>query len=128
MSMPTSQIIHDSILEIKLMPLTHAAGTLRKDDIDRILKHLSTSWRVGALITTGLTATIMLINLALAIYITIMVSESDYNVNGISSLFSSSCSTISTINRYIHLSINLIATVLLGASNYCMQCLYRELL
>lgn len=35
----------------------------------------------------------------------------------------SACTEIQTLNRWAHLVINLLSTVLLSGSNYCMQCL-----
>lgn len=38
-------------------------------------------------------------------------------------LYSGQCDTTKEINIVIHLLINVLSTVLLGASNYCMQCM-----
>ncbi|KAK4215155.1 hypothetical protein QBC37DRAFT_419750 [Rhypophila decipiens] len=48
-------------------------------------------------------------------------SGSDYS--GIGKLTTGSCSSIKKLNVGIHVAINVLSTVLLAGSNYCMQCL-----
>jgi hypothetical protein len=38
-------------------------------------------------------------------------------------LFNGSCSKIENMDLWVHLAINALSTLLLGGSNYCMQCL-----
>ena len=43
--------------------------------------------------------------------------------NGIGTLYKGSCAQTKSLNTWLQLVINMLCTTLLGASNYCMQCL-----
>lgn len=43
--------------------------------------------------------------------------------NGIGTVFHGDCARAKTINTWLQLAVNVLSTILLGASNYCMQCL-----
>ncbi|KAF6802962.1 hypothetical protein CSOJ01_11236 [Colletotrichum sojae] len=43
--------------------------------------------------------------------------------NGVGTVAEQSCSSIKTLNTLVHLVINILSTILLAGSNYCMQCL-----
>ena len=40
---------------------------------------------------------------------------------GVGTIFTGSCSFSKSLNTYFHIAINVLSTILLGASNYCMQ-------
>lgn len=41
--------------------------------------------------------------------------------DGVGSIYEGDCTTVGSLNRYIHVLINLLSTVMLSASNYYMQ-------
>ncbi|KAF2019264.1 hypothetical protein BU24DRAFT_489262 [Aaosphaeria arxii CBS 175.79] len=74
-------------------------------------------WRSGALICACSIISVFLINLGITIWAT-----SRRNSDG-QLVFDVDCRNDSKINTGLHLVINLLSSVMLGASNYCMQCL-----
>ena len=76
-------------------------------------------WRAGAS-ASCVTATIILI---INISITVGVAVHYQLVNGTGVLYQGNCSKAKSINTWMQLVINVLSTVLLSASNYCMQCL-----
>ena len=47
-----------------------------------------------------------------------------YNTtDGVGTMYRGNCGTVKTLNLWLHLAINVISTLLLGSSNYCMQLL-----
>jgi len=76
-------------------------------------------WRRGSLIAASATWTVFIINIS--IFIWMWSSSSIKGGNGVA--FRGSCKTSNALDIFIHLLINILSTCLLGASNYCMQCL-----
>ncbi|KAK2767475.1 hypothetical protein FQN54_003632 [Arachnomyces sp. PD_36] len=77
------------------------------------------AWRVGAVIAASGTCFTLMVNFAIAIAI-----PSTYGLeNGISTLYTGSCGRTEKANTAIHLVVNLLSTLILSGSNYCMQCL-----
>lgn len=89
------------------------------------LQRHTTGWRFG-MVACALSATaVFLINLIVFIRAeqqngTLKVP---FEVDGKHSLYNGSCNMTRRLNTGIHLLINLLSTILLGASNYCMQCM-----
>lgn len=79
-----------------------------------IPKYRRTLYTVAAL-----SVFVFVLNTAFLIYV--LTGNRSHNGNG--TLYSASCSNIRQANTGIHLLINVLSTLLLGASNYCMQCL-----
>lgn len=75
-------------------------------------------WRVSILLCTLTAFFTFLVNLAL----TIRASSKGLE-GGIATIQSGDCNTIKRLDLWLHLGINLLSTMLLGASNYTMQCL-----
>lgn len=50
-------------------------------------------------------------------------ARSPRSEEGLIQLYVGSCSTVESLDLWVHLAINILSTILLGASNYCMQCL-----
>ncbi|MCJ1428446.1 hypothetical protein MMC29_006356 [Sticta canariensis] len=76
------------------------------------------SWRVGIALcamTSGLT---LFVNLALTIWVSTKGFE-----GGIATVQKGDCNMTKKLDLWLHLGINLLSTLLLGASNYTMQCL-----
>jgi uncharacterized protein DUF6536 len=73
-----------------------------------------TGWAVAVIVT-------LFINIGLSVF-TIVGSNQGFD-KGIRTLLQGDCSKITTYNRGAHLIINVLSTLLLSGSNYCMQCL-----
>ncbi|KAK2755702.1 hypothetical protein FQN54_005852 [Arachnomyces sp. PD_36] len=76
-------------------------------------------WRVGAVFAASGVFFALLTNTAIAIAIPAIYGLE----NDISTIYTGSCDQTGRMNTIIHLGINLLSTLLLSASNYCMQCL-----
>lgn len=75
-------------------------------------------WRVWVTFCASTVAATFLANLSLAIW----TSRFGYE-NGIATIQKGSCSRTKSLDLWLHLVINVLGTLLLGASNYTMQCL-----
>ena len=67
-----------------------------------------------------LALTILVTNFALTVWVTTSYPP-DYQ--GVGTLSFGNCSTIRTINGAVHLALNIVSSLFLGAGNYCMQTL-----
>lgn len=76
-------------------------------------------WKVGAA-ASFVTATILLVvNTTIAIW---GWEIPNYNIdNWIGTLYEGSCQETKSTSRWLHLVINVLSTIMLGCSNYCMQ-------
>lgn len=81
-------------------------------------KHLQ-GWRMGATLSAVGAATILLFNIIL----TIGASARNPGHGGLVNIQQGSCSESDRLDFWLHLLINALSTILLAASNYCMQCL-----
>lgn len=72
-------------------------------------------WRVGAINCAICAAVVCLINFTVTIVYGVRAKD------GI--LYAGDCDQARQINTGLHLLINVLSTILLGSSNYCMQCL-----
>ena len=77
------------------------------------------AWTASVWVCASVTGFALILNLSLLIW----ASTAFPSVSGISTLFEGSCSTVSSWDTWLHLLINILGTLLLGASNYTMQCL-----
>ena len=78
-------------------------------------------WRVGALIGLCLATCICILNFSLTIWVW---SKTNRKIEGmIGTLFEGNCETARRRSVWIHLFVNSMGTLLLAASNYCMQVL-----
>jgi hypothetical protein len=75
-------------------------------------------WRTGALTSALLAAISLAINFAVVIWLGVHGHGA-----GLVELYNGSCSEVEKIDLWVHLAINVLSTLLLGGSNYCMQCL-----
>src|SRR5690606_31012584 len=82
-------------------------------------KYLS-GWRIGALCCAGWATVVLLINLACTI---VGFIKFPYQGNGTSLLYTGDCDRTKQISTILHIAINVMSTILLGGSNYCMQIL-----
>ena len=76
-------------------------------------------YHFGVVCCALVAAAVLIINLTVTIW---AVSTSDLQ-NGLGILYDGNCKRTSTFTFWAHLAINILSTLLLGASNYSMQCL-----
>lgn len=84
----------------------------------RRLKKLE-GYHFGVLCCAGVAAAVLLINLIFTIW---AISRSEIQ-NGLGTLQDGNCKRTANLTFWAHLIINILSTLLLGASNYSMQCL-----
>ena len=86
---------------------------------DMIRTHLPIGWKFGV---TGWVAVVIMtlfINIGFSVFVTFYRGFQ----KGIGTLLQGECSKITAYNIGAHLTINVLSTLLLSGSNYCMQCL-----
>ena len=76
-------------------------------------------YHFGVLCCAGVAASVLFINIILTIW---AVAKSGVQ-DGLGTLHDGSCKRTASLTFWIHLTINVLSTLLLGASNYSMQCL-----
>lgn len=76
-------------------------------------------WRAGALLSCAVAFTVLLINSSVLIW---TLSNSNM-LRGIGTIYKGNCARAKSLNTWLQFLINVLSTALLGASNYCMQCL-----
>ena len=76
-------------------------------------------WRLGALVGALLAIISLIINLSVIIWLSTHKDSS----TGLVEMYRGDCGKVKTMNTWNHLAINIISTLLLGGSNYSMQCL-----
>ena len=82
-------------------------------------RQFTSGWRGGALLSCIAVFTVLLINISVLIW---TLSNSDM-VQGTGTLYKGNCARTKSLNTWLQLVINVLSTILLGASNYCMQSL-----
>ena len=81
-------------------------------------------WRKGAMLAAVSSSLVFLVNLVVTIWIGVQLKKTASTVHStVQELYHGNCHDVETTNTWVHLAINVISTVLLSASNYCMQCL-----
>ena len=94
------------------------AGPEFFDNSNRRSRYLS-GWRFGIVGAIVLGVSVFAVNLGLTIWVT-----SNFPVvNGAATVYEGSCEKSKNSTTWIHLGIKILGTLLLGASNYCMQIL-----
>lgn len=89
------------------------------------MRRLSSIWhrlngsRFGVICCAGLSGTIFLLNVAMTIW---AVKTSKWD-GGVGIIRDGDCRRTKKLSFWLHFAINVFSTLLLGASNYCMQCL-----
>ena len=82
-------------------------------------RRVAHGWRAGTIICAMTAGIVFLINLVMIVW-----ASAKYPVNdGLGTIQQGSCSKTRIMNTWLHLAINILSTVLLSASNYCMQIL-----
>ena len=77
-------------------------------------------WRMGITLCVATAITVFMINLILTIW---AFSRYGLRRGGIGTIYEGSCKSTRRLSLWLHLVINVLSTLLLGASNYTMQCL-----
>lgn len=72
-------------------------------------------WRTGASTAALLAVLSLIINFSIEIWL-------GTKGNGVVEVYNGPCGTVAQADTWVHLAINIISTLLLGGSNYCMQC------
>jgi hypothetical protein len=80
-------------------------------------KRWRSGWRFGTVNCAASASVVFLINLVVTIW------GSTHNKSNDSVLYEGDCDRVDRLNTGLHLLINLLSTLLLSSSNYCMQCL-----
>jgi hypothetical protein len=76
-------------------------------------------WRGGVFVAATSASLILLINLIF----TIWASATSKSGLRIATIYQGECGTVRHADSWLHIAINAMGTLLLGASNYTMQCL-----
>lgn len=76
-------------------------------------------WRAGALTAATLAGISLLVNLVMVSWLAGHSEDRSTLVE----LYNGSCSKVEEIDVWAHFALNVVSTLLLGGSNYCMQCL-----
>jgi hypothetical protein len=90
-------------------------GSLKKTLVQKIFGDRFTGWRFGALHFAIWATVVFLINLVVTIW------GSTQRTSGV--LLDGDCNRVKRLNTALHVLINVLSTILLSGSNYCMQCL-----
>ena len=75
-------------------------------------------WRTGALTAALLAGISLLINFVVVVWL-----GAHGHGSSLVKLYDGDCHKVETMDIWVHLAINALSTLLLGGSNYCMQCL-----
>lgn len=103
------------------------------DDVETDEKDVfSRGWKFSISLNAGTALAILFINVAVTIWASTKENfrkeqnTTNYYGEGddsIRTIYKGQCETVKKLNTAIHLIINIFSSVLLAASNYCMQCL-----
>jgi len=77
----------------------------------------SDGWRFGAFLGMIMAFVVLILNITLTIWGTLRSSASNGHI------FQGNCKVAERLNMSIHIVINILSTLLLGASNFSMQCI-----
>lgn len=89
--------------------------------LNSIIKtRLPKGWRFGALLAVIMSSCVLTINVTVAILSWVWTRHRGYTSN-IAPIYTGKCTTVDNLGLVVHLGINIVSTLLLGASNYCMQ-------
>ena len=92
----------------------------RKSSGSRRSRWLGQGWRASSKIALGCAVTVLITNICLTIGI---VTAGMKMMDGVYMVYEGSCSKTQTKDSWVHLCLNIVATILLASSNYCMQLL-----
>jgi hypothetical protein len=103
--------------EIQLQPfLTHDVNRINEAEKERNKRQ---KWRTSLYMFVLLGCVVLVVNTAFLTWA--LFAKGSTNGTGI--FYKASCDATKRANTGVHLLINILSSALLGASNYCMQCL-----
>ena len=83
----------------------------------------TTGWRFGVAACCCSAVAVFVTNLTIFLWAESKNGFAGFNDDGKHTLYHGSCETTRKLNIGVHLLINVLSTILLSASNYCMQCM-----
>ncbi|ORY65171.1 uncharacterized protein BCR38DRAFT_432055 [Pseudomassariella vexata] len=111
------------VAEQRSKHITRKASSYATTIVDRFLKRVR-GWRTGIGMCIIFSTLVLVFNLAISILSSVNPRIDGITAqHGLSTFYEGSCSTSKTVSIVTHLLLNILATILLGASNYCMQIL-----
>ena len=102
----------------------HKAGAVNNSSFDELREENQKStyfhrWRMGVTLCAATTGNVLLINVILTV-----IAYTKYGLSGsLGTLQEGGCRSTKKLTLWLHVAINVLSTLSLGASNYCMQCL-----
>lgn len=94
-------------------------GPHSSDSLQGFRQDASGAWPIGVKVALFLVASILILNAS----VTLWASVTFQSDGGIGTLHIGPCAQVERTGTVVHIIINFIGTLLLGASNFCMQCL-----
>ena len=76
-------------------------------------------WRVGVITCAATAAAVLIVNIVLTVWASVKFDLSSF----IGTIQHGKCDQTKQLGLWLHFAINVLSTLLLSASNYCMQCL-----
>lgn len=122
---PPLTILEDSVLRysarVTETSMSKSSSTMSFDNHSEARRRPRFSgWRVGAALSNFAATAVLLTNIGAIIGLTSVYGADG---SGIGTVIKGQCSKIKNASLWMHLAINALSTVLLSASNYCMQAL-----
>ncbi|PLN84163.1 hypothetical protein BDW42DRAFT_163090 [Aspergillus taichungensis] len=98
-------------------------STSTEEDINTGMDH-SRKWIKGVVVCSWIIAAVLLVNIILTVAaVAVAYSGNKEKSFSFASLYTGKCSVAKNSTTGVHLVINILSTAMLGASNYCLQCL-----
>lgn len=88
-----------------------------------VTRKLPEGWRFGVTLGAILSSVTLIINATVVGVAYSWMKRNDYTEGKIPPVFTGHCDKANKYSTGVHLAINVLSSMLLGASNYCMQCL-----
>ena len=108
---------HSSDFQLSALPPPALKDTL-ESALHRLVPPQLHGWKLGALGACILAGVSLIINIIAAAWL-----GRHKQGSGLVEVYNGSCEVVADIDLWSHLAINVLSTLLLGGSNYCMQCL-----
>lgn len=97
--------------------------TSTEQDISTGTDH-SRKWIKGVVLCSWVIAAVLVLNIILTVAaVVVAYSKNNEKTFSVASLYMGKCSVAKNSTTGVHLVINILSTAMLGASNYCLQCL-----
>lgn len=111
-----TNIVYDPSSDIKPPSISHSDRSLQS------WRPRFSGWRGGVVISIGITLLVLVLNVVVAILAATTWSEDEETDSAkVVTAFSGDCKYVTRVTTALHLVVNLLSSLLLGASNYCMQ-------